>query len=375
MKKLSIIIAILATSTTFLLPPVLAGQSDLKVIETTLEVAQGSEFKFGKKQYLSSFYWVKNQCNDNRVQLWGDTSKTLDHKWRFEPVPLATIKAEYGRFDDAEPLYYIKSSHKEDKKCASKYLTRLLSCSNNPVVLHTGKDEKGAQWWSPVPLGDGTFAIENFYAKKICVGNSYLITNHKTFARMHNKFSDEATFVGKWSSDKLPILLGIPENGPLDSKQLHVNARWVRTCSAGAKCTLSVGDSFSVSKGMAKAWSKKLETSISSTLSTSTTVGVSAKSPIVEAEASVSATVTASVTAGLTAAVSREKSSTSGSTRDSDQTIACEHKVPAGKFGYFYEVKVNIGRETATRKTCDFACGNTEPSFAAGSQGHRNSCS
>ena len=373
MMRLSLFTMLLAVLATFGGAAAQAGQADLKVVETTLEVAPESEFQFGKKQYLSSFYWVGNNCNDNRVQLWGDTSKTLDHTWRFEPVDLSTITDEYPLFDESEPLYYIKSLHKEDEKCASKYLTRLLDCGSNPVVLHTEKDEKGAQWWSPVPLGDGTFAIENFYAKKVCVGSSYLITNHETFAKMHNKFSDDTRFVGKWVSDKLPILPGVPENGPLDGQEFTRDARWVRTCSPGGKCTVTVGDSYSVSKGMAKAWSRKLETSISSTLSTSTTVGVTAKSPV--SEASASTTVSASVTAGLTAAVSRQRSSTSASTRGSDQTVACTYTVPAGKFGYFYEVEVKIGRETAKMKTCDFACGTSEPRFAVESKEHADSCS
>ena len=351
-----------------------AGQADLNVIETTLEVEPRSKFEAGKKQYLSSFYWVENNCNDNRVQLWGDTSKTLDHKWRFEPVPLSTIQAEYPRFDESEPLYYLKSVQKEDAPalCASKYLTRLLDCGRNPVVLHTGKDEKGAQWWSPVPLGDGTFAIENFYSKKVCVGNSYLITNHETFAKMHSKFADESSFVGKWSSHELPILTSVPESGPLDHEELTVNERWVRACSPGGKCSVTVGDTFSISKGMAKAWSKQLETSISSTLSASTTVGVEAESPV--AKASASATVSTSITAGLTAAVSREKSSTSGTTRESDRTFACEYSTPAGKFGYFHEVDVIIGGEKVTMKSCDFACGRSQPSFDAGSGEHADSC-
>jgi Ricin-type beta-trefoil lectin domain-like len=147
---------------------------------------------------------------------------------------------------------------------------------------------------------------------------------------------------------------------------------WINSCSPGGKCTVTVGDQFTISSGLVSAWSSELETSLSSTLSSSTTVGAETTSPVggVKAET----TVSASVTAGLRAAINRSKSTSSDRQSQNSSGLACEYNAPADKFGYFYEVVSKIGDESATVRTCHFACGTVTPTFSVESQEHLSSC-
>lgn len=158
-------------------------------------------------------------------------------------------------------------------------------------------------------------------------------------------------------------------NGIDVSKMKSLPGRWVNKCSAIGTCTLTVGEQFSVSTGLANNWSTELETSLSTTLSTTATAsyeGAGAK-----AEASISS----SVTTGLRTAMISAKATTSDETSGSSTQLACEYKVPKGKFGYFYVKEAKLGNQSASHTTCHFACSFETPKFLPGSREHANSCS
>jgi hypothetical protein len=159
--------------------------------------------------------------------------------------------------------------------------------------------------------------------------------------------------------------------------EVTTTGAWEFLCGAGANCTITSAQQFSVSKSLAKGWNESVEKAVSGTLGVKTTTGVEVGGDAYGGKVTSSVEISASVTAGLTNAVARSNDSTDTKGTDTSSTIACQKTAPKDKLMYVWKESVSVSNisGSADMKMCLFACSDSgTPTFGQFSKEAITSC-
>lgn len=239
---------------------------------------------------------------------------------------------------------------------------------NRGASIHVWNNQptgKANQYWKLEPAGENYFRIKSADSGLYLDVLGGLTANGSDVGQ----WPKHPGYQQQWSFHRVDPISPAEK---LTQGEIITTGTWKNSCSPGGECTVSVGDQFTISSGLVSAWSSEFETSLSSTLATSTKVGVETKTPA--GGASAEATASASITAGLRHAVNRSRSTSSNRQNQTTTKLACKYKAPTDRFGYFYELVSKVGDQSATMRTCQFACGTTRPTFDVESKEHLESC-